>query len=135
MEQNLSTYRIFFEVAKQGNISKAAEALYISQPAISKTIVRLEDNLNTKLFKRNSRGVSLTEEGEVLFRHVEEAIHSIEDAESTLQKMKDCHIGHLSIGAEYSGFTEEPGQCEDIAASGSAGNRYCVNGDSEAPRS
>lgn len=99
MEQNLSTYRIFFEVAKQGNISKAAEALYISQPAISKTIVRLEDNLNTKLFKRNSRGVSLTEEGEVLFRHVEEAIHSIEDAESTLQKMKDCHIGHLSIGA------------------------------------
>ena len=35
MEQNLSTYRIFFEVAKQGNISKAAEALYISQPAIS----------------------------------------------------------------------------------------------------
>ena len=74
MEQNLSTYRIFFEVAKQGNISKAAESLYISQPAISKTIVRLEDNLNVKLFKRNSRGVSLTEEGEVLFRHVEEAI-------------------------------------------------------------
>ena len=89
MEQNLSTYRIFFEVAKQGNISKAAESLYISQPAISKTIVRLEDNLNVKLFKRNSRGVSLTEEGEVLFRHVEEAIHHIEEAESALQKMKD----------------------------------------------
>lgn len=99
MEQNLSTYRIFFEVAKQGNISKAAESLYISQPAISKTIVRLEDNLNVKLFKRNSRGVSLTEEGEVLFRHVEEAIHHIEEAESALQKMKDYHIGHLDIGA------------------------------------
>lgn len=99
MEQNLSTYRIFFEVAKQGNISKAAESLYISQPAISKTIVRLEDNLNVKLFKRNSRGVSLTEEGEVLFRHVQEAIHHIEEAESALQKMKDYHIGHLDIGA------------------------------------
>jgi len=99
MEQNLSTYRIFFEVAKQGNISKAAESLYISQPAISKTIVRLEDNLNVKLFKRNSRGVSLTEEGEVLFRHVEEAIHHIEEAENALQKMKDYHIGHLDIGA------------------------------------
>ena len=99
MEQNLSNYRIFFEVAKQGNISKAAESLYISQPAISKTIVRLEDNLNVKLFKRNSRGVSLTEEGEVLFRHVQEAIHHIEEAESALQKMKDYHIGHLDIGA------------------------------------
>ncbi len=99
MEQNLSTYRIFFEVAKQGNISKAAESLYISQPAISKTIVRLEDNLNVKLFKRNSRGVSLTEEGEVLFRHVQEAIHHIEEAENALQKMKDYHIGHLDIGA------------------------------------
>ena len=99
MEQNLSNYRIFFEVAKQGNISKAAESLYIYQPAISKTIVRLEDNLNVKLFKRNSRGVSLTEEGEVLFRHVQEAIHHIEEAESALQKMKDYHIGHLDIGA------------------------------------
>ena len=99
MEQNLSTYRIFFEVAKQGNISKAAESLYISQPAISKTIVRLEDNLNVKLFKRNSRGVSLTEEGEVLFHHVQEAIHHIEEAENALQKMKDYHIGHLDIGA------------------------------------
>ena len=99
MEQNLSTYRIFFEVAKQGNSSKAAESLYISQPAISKTIVRLEDNLNVKLFKRNSRGVSLTEEGEVLFRHVQEAIHHIEEAENALQKMKDYHIGHLDIGA------------------------------------
>ena len=99
MEQNLSTYRILFELAKQGNISKAAESLYISQPAISKTIVRLEDNLNVKLFKRNSRGVSLTEEGEVLFRHVQEAIHHIEEAESALQKMKDYHIGHLDIGA------------------------------------
>ena len=99
MEQNLSTYRIFFEVAKQGNISKAAESLYISQPAISKTIVRLEDNLNVKLFKRNSRGVSLTEEGEVLFRHVQETIHHIEEAENALQKMKDYHIGHLDIGA------------------------------------
>ena len=95
MEQNLSTYRIFYEVAKSGNISKAAEQLYISQPAISKTIVRLEDSLEIKLFKRNSRGVSLTDEGKVLFQYIKDAFAHIQEAEETLQKMKDFHIGHL----------------------------------------
>ena len=99
MEQNLSTYRIFYEVAKSGNISKAAEQLYISQPAISKTIVRLEDSLEIKLFKRNSRGVSLTDEGKVLFQYIKDAFAHIQEAEETLQKMKDFHIGHLDIGA------------------------------------
>ncbi len=45
MEQNLSQYKIFYEVAKAGNISKAAKELYISQPAISKAISKLEDSL------------------------------------------------------------------------------------------
>ena len=61
MDQNLSGYKIFYEVASCGNISKAAKKLYISQPAISKSIVKLEDGLDTKLFHRNSRGVTLTE--------------------------------------------------------------------------
>ena len=52
MEQNLSQYRIFFEVAKAGNISKAAKILYISQPAISKAISKLEDGLGITLFKK-----------------------------------------------------------------------------------
>ena len=60
MEQNLSQYKIFYEVAKAGNISKAAKELYISQPAISRAIKKLENNLDTVLFKRNSRGVILT---------------------------------------------------------------------------
>ena len=67
MEQNLSQYRIFYAVALAGNISKAAKELYISQPAISKSISKLEDSLHTTLFTRNSRGVQLTEEGQVLF--------------------------------------------------------------------
>ena len=62
MEQNLSQYKIFYEVAKAGNISRAAKELYISQPAISKSISKLEDSLNTVLFTRNSRGVQLTDE-------------------------------------------------------------------------
>ena len=50
MNQNLSSYRIFYTVANTGNISKAAKELYISQPAISKSIQKLEENLNCKLF-------------------------------------------------------------------------------------
>ncbi len=66
MEQNLSQYKIFYEVAKAGNISRAAKELYISQPAISKSISKLEDSLGLSLFTRSSRGVQLTCEGEVL---------------------------------------------------------------------
>jgi len=59
MEQNLSQYKIFYEVAKAGNISKAAKELYISQPAISKAISKLEDSIGIPLFTRSSRGVQL----------------------------------------------------------------------------
>ena len=55
MNQNLSSYWIFYTVANAGNISKAAKELYISQPAISKSIQKLEDGLECKLFSRSSR--------------------------------------------------------------------------------
>ena len=60
MKQPLSSYRIFYTVACEGNISRAAQLLYISQPAISKAIRRLEEALDTQLFLRSSRGVRLT---------------------------------------------------------------------------
>ena len=66
MDQNLSLYKIFYEVAKTENISRTSKELYISQPAISKSISKLESSLNTALFIRNSRGVQLTEDGKVL---------------------------------------------------------------------
>lgn len=99
MDQNLSGYKIFYEVASCGNISKAAKKLYISQPAISKSIVKLEDGLDTKLFKRNSRGVTLTDEGEVLYSYVRDAFESINSAETELRRMKEFNIGHIQIGA------------------------------------
>ena len=67
MDQSLSSYRIFYEVARTENISRAAKELYISQPAISKSISKLEDSLNVPLFVRSSRGAQLTEEGRVLY--------------------------------------------------------------------
>lgn len=98
MDQNLSQYRIFYEVAKAGNISKAAKELYISQPAISKSISKLEDSLGTTLFNRNSRGVQLTEEGQILFSHTSAAFDALSQGEQELKRIKNFHMGHISIG-------------------------------------
>ena len=99
MEQNLNLYQIFYEVAGCRNFSVAAKKLYISQPAVSKSISRLEESLNTTLFHRSSRGVSLTPEGELLYKHVEQALSCHEDkAGSTLKSLVEK--GQLeSIGA------------------------------------
>ncbi len=99
MEQNFNLYHIFYTVAKCQNISGAARELYISQPAISKAISRLEQNLETTLFIRSSRGVRLTDAGEILFRQVESAFLSISQGEEQLKKIQKLGIGHLSIGA------------------------------------
>lgn len=93
MEQHLSQYKIFYEVAKAGNISRAAKGLYISQPAISKSISKLEESLNVTLFVRNSRGVTLTMEGQMLYNHISDAFHSISIGEQQLRRIKDFHIG------------------------------------------
>lgn len=102
MEQNLNYYKIFYEVAKTGNISKAAENLYISQPAVSKSITKLETSLNHTLFTRSKKGVRLTEEGETLYRHLSAAFESIETAENTLKRIGQLGMGHLRIGVSTS---------------------------------
>jgi DNA-binding transcriptional LysR family regulator len=98
MEQNLSLYKIFYTVALAGNISKAAKELYISQPAISKSITKLEQSLDTTLFLRNSRGVQLTEEGQILFKYLESAFSTISTAEEQIKRIKELDIGHITIG-------------------------------------
>ena len=80
MEQNLSLYRIFYTVAKTGNISKASKELFISQPAISKSISKLEASMNVTLFYRTSRGVVLTEEGRILYKAASRAFDTLEAA-------------------------------------------------------
>ena len=98
MDQNLSLYRAFYEVAKHLNISIAAKELYISQPAISKSIKKLEDNLGVSLFTRSSRGVALTEEGQVLYDYVSRAFYNLASGEEQLKRIKDLGIGHIKIG-------------------------------------
>lgn len=98
MNQNLSLYRIFYATALAGNISKAADDLFISQPAISQSIKKLEQSLDTPLFVRNSRGVQLTEEGELLFAHVKSAFQTLEAGEQELRLRRELGVGHLRIG-------------------------------------
>lgn len=98
MSQNLSAYRIFYTVANAGNISKAAKELYISQPAISKSIQKLEEGIGCKLFSRSSRGVSLTEEGELLYSYVKNAFETLTLGEEKLHRSIELGVGHLKIG-------------------------------------
>lgn len=98
MEHNLSYYKIFYTVAKIGNISKAAKELYISQPAISKAITKLEQNLNTLLFTRSSRGVQLTYEGNLLFEQCKIAFQALANGEAKVKNATELNMGHLRIG-------------------------------------
>lgn len=96
--QNLNLYHIFYTVAGCGNISSAAKELFISQPAISKAVSKLEGNLDVKLFTRNSRGVRLTMEGELLYKQLDAAFRAIRQGEENLKRNGELGVGELSIG-------------------------------------
>ena len=98
MENNLNLYYIFYTVALHKNISGAAKELYISQPAISKAISKLERSLDVILFHRSSRGVTLTMEGELLFTQVQTAFSAIRHGEEQLKKVNELGISQISIG-------------------------------------
>lgn len=97
-ESTLSSYHIFNAVAEAGNISKAAKTLYISQPAISRAVSKLEQNLSVKLFIRGSRGVHLTEEGKLLYEHTKTAFDSLRQGEENLRRINNLGAGILRIG-------------------------------------
>lgn len=99
MEQNLALYYIFNCVAETGNISHAAKQLFISQPAVSKSIQVLEENLNVTLFIRSSRGVRLTEEGKLLYQYTKSAFDTLKRGEANLRQIHELGIGQLRIGA------------------------------------
>ena len=99
MQQNLSLYHVFSTVARTGNISLAAKELFISQPAISKSIQKLEENLDTTLFKRSSRGVVLTPDGELLYTKTREAFSLLQEGEAAILHNRSRDIPRLRLGA------------------------------------
>jgi DNA-binding transcriptional LysR family regulator len=97
---NLELYRVFYTVAKCGSLTKAAEELYISQPAVSQAIKQLETQLGGKLFNRTHRGMELSEVGgKQIFATVEKALKLFDDAESKYAELKDTATGIVRICA------------------------------------
>ena len=99
MITKLDYYRMFYETARFSSFSTAAQHLYISQSAISQCIHQLESELGVQLFIRTRRGVSLTNEGKLLFSKVENAINSIEQGEKQLERLRHLESGEITIAA------------------------------------
>lgn len=99
MNTKLDQYRVFNEAAITLSFSKAAKNLYISQSAVSQTINALEGELGTTLFIRLGKGVSLTREGEALYKSTSQAILMLENAENELMNRKELKSGDFVLGA------------------------------------
>ena len=97
---NLELYKVFYTVAKCGSLTKAAEELYISQPAVSQAIKQLETQLGGKLFNRTHKGMELSETGgKQIFKTVEQALKLFEEAEHKYTELKDSATGVVRICA------------------------------------
>ncbi len=94
----LDLYRIFQIVCKSKSFSKAAQALYMTQPAISQAIAQLEKELGTHLFYRTPKGVTLTTEGQLLYDYVKSAIGILEAGEGKILEFQNLTTGQLRIG-------------------------------------
>ena len=97
---NLELYKVFYTVAKCGSLTKAAEELYITQPAVSQAIKQLETQLGMPLFNRMRKGVELSAQGgELVYPDVERALQLLVGVEDKLSELKDKATGTLRIGA------------------------------------
>ena len=98
MNVNMELYKIFYIVAKNGSISAAANILFISQPAITFQIKKLEEQLGVSLFTRTKHGVILTEEGKTLFNYVKTGMENIINGENAITNLKNLDSGTIRIG-------------------------------------
>lgn len=99
MNINYEAYKYFYQVAISKSISKAAKNLMVSQPAITWQIKNLEDQLGLTLFVRTKKGVTLTDEGEVLFSYIKNGVENFTNGENALSNLKNLDQGNIRIGA------------------------------------
>ncbi len=98
MEVNYDYYRIFYYVAKYGSFTQAANAMFGSQPNLTRAIKNLEESLGCTLFVRTNRAVTLTEEGEKLYNHIAVAVEQILAGEEELLQDKNLQRGVVNLG-------------------------------------
>lgn len=102
---NLELYKVFYTVARTGSLTKAAEELFISQPAVSQAIRQLEGQLGMTLFNRGHRGMELTAQGgELVIDDVEKALRLLSGVEDKVSKLRHSAQGTLRIGASETIF-------------------------------
>ena len=99
MNIDLELYKIFYIVAKHKHMTRASEELHISQPAISQSIKKLEEQLDGTLFIRSNKGMELTSEGKMFYDYVKGALELINNAENEFTSFKDLSKGEVKIGA------------------------------------
>lgn len=99
MDLNLNNYKIFYEVAKCKNITKASGNLFISQPAVSQVIKKLEEDLGCILFVRSQKGMALTDIGKAIFAQVETSLNRLNSITEIISKENGLLVGKLKIGA------------------------------------
>lgn len=98
MNIDLELYKVFYIVAKNKHMTKASQELHISQPAISQSIKKLEDQLGGTLFLRSNKGMELTSEGKMFYEYVKGALELINNAENEFTSFKDLSKGEIKIG-------------------------------------
>ncbi|MCR2803858.1 LysR family transcriptional regulator [Paenibacillus soyae] len=104
MSNNHELYKVFYWAAKTGSLSKAAKAVYLTQPSVSHAIKQLEDSFGISLFHRTAKGVTLTQEGAILYSYIEQSQVLITLAEEKMAALKNLDSGELRIGGSDSLF-------------------------------
>ncbi|WP_048601922.1 LysR family transcriptional regulator [Rubeoparvulum massiliense] len=98
---NLDLLRVFVAVVEEGNFSKAAEKVHLSQPAVSQQVQNLEQNFSCKLLHRTPKNLRLTTEGKVLFHRAKEILQLVETTKQEIDQLHHLVTGELVIGASY----------------------------------
>ena len=87
--------RYFQEVARQGSIRRAAQAMNVASSAVNRQVLKIEDQLGIKLFDRLADGVRLTAAGEILLRHVRDTLNGFERAVAGIDGLRGVRSGHI----------------------------------------
>ncbi len=101
MNINFEYYKVFYIIAKNRNITKAANELNITQPSISRMLKTMEEQMNTKLFIRKTKGVILTQEGQELYRLIGDEIENIIKTENNFSKIINDEALKIATNKTY----------------------------------